>query len=161
MIYTHISSIMCVFACFEHFCKFWLCKPNRVSRRRFWGLVDQWGWQKRPKNIQHGRIMPNTTGENSATRSHKAKQETNLDSHNHRLPRGGCHELWWPLQAAHGSFLHLGSHFSLRCFDSRHFVRHAFVVLQFQGLFFSHGGDCYTLSTPPSSSPSRLVFKLD
>ena len=77
------------------------------------------------------------------------------DSHHHMLPvaavtnRGGPHRLPVATPSAPSCL------FPFWGFDSQRFVHYAFVVLQFKGLFFSHGDDL-TQYHPPSSSLLEL-----
>ena len=68
-IYTPISSIMCGIACFERFCRFWLCEPKTCELKKILSLVDQWSWLKSPKLTQHRYTVTNFTIKDEATTS--------------------------------------------------------------------------------------------
>ena len=98
MIYTHISSIMCGFACFERFFQNSTLQVSSMLLEDFFMLMDQQSLQGKPKSAQHGQNMPNTAGENSATRSQKKankkkiiKKEKVVGQPPPWLARGGWH----------------------------------------------------------------------
>jgi len=70
----------------------------------FFRLMDQQSLQGKPKNSQHDQNVPNTVGENNATRSQKNKK-TRKDNKKKvagqpppRLARGVQHGPWWLAQ---------------------------------------------------------------